>query len=94
MLISMSVEPTETIAPPPLPEVLLDPRPIIAVGAAAWLLAAVAAFVFPSLSSWRPLTLAGLAVGVVGTSIFLWQRAAARRGARGAQTGLTTNRLD
>jgi hypothetical protein len=25
---------------------------------------------------------------VVGTSIFLWQRTAARRGARGAQTGL------
>ena len=32
--------------------------------------------------------LAGLATGVVGTSIFLWQRRAAQRGARGAQTGL------
>jgi len=34
------------------------------------------------------LTAAGLAVGVLGTSIFLIQRSAARRGARGAQTGL------
>jgi hypothetical protein len=29
-------------------------------------------------------------VGVLGTSIFLIQRSAARRGARGAQTGLVT----
>jgi Flp pilus assembly protein TadB len=70
--------------------VLLDPWPIIAIGALAWLVAAVAAFVVPAWATWRPLTLAGLAVGVLGTSIFLWQRAAARRGSRGAQTGLTT----
>ena len=69
---------------------MLDPWPMIVIGALAWLVAAVAAFVIPALTAWRPLTLAGLAVGVVGTSIFLWQRTAARRGARGAQTGLTT----
>jgi hypothetical protein len=90
MLISMSDEPGKIVEPPPLPAVLLDPRPIIAIGALAWLVAAVAAFVVPALTTWRPLTLAGLAVGVLGTSIFLWQRTAARRGARGAQTGLTT----
>jgi Protein of unknown function (DUF2530) len=89
-LISMSDEPDKSIEPPPLPAVLLDPWPIIAIGALAWLVAAVAAFAVPALISWRPTTLAGLAVGVFGTSIFLWQRAAARRGARGAQTGLTT----
>src|ERR1700677_2508165 len=33
-----------------------------------------------------------ISIGVLGTSIFLWQRAAARRGARGAQSGLTTQR--
>ena len=38
------------------------------------------------------MTLAGLGVGLLGTTIFLWQRDAARRGARGAQTGLTTQR--
>jgi len=71
-----------------LPPALLEVWPVIIVGALAWLAAAVAAFVVPGLDSWRPLTLAGLGVGVLGTSIFLWQRDAARRGARGAQTGL------
>jgi hypothetical protein len=90
----MSVEPGKSIKPPPLPAVLLDPWPIIAIGALAWLVAAVVVFLTPALASWRPLSLAGLGVGVLGTSIFLWQRAAARRGARGAQTGLTTQRTE
>jgi hypothetical protein len=91
-LISMSVEPGKSIEPPPLPALLLDPWPIIAVGALAWLVAAVVVFLTPTLAAWRPLSVAGLGVGVLGTSIFLWQRTAARRGARGAQTGLTTPR--
>ena len=33
-------------------------------------------------------TIAGLGIGVFGTSVFLWQRHAVRRGARGAQSGL------
>jgi hypothetical protein len=86
----MSDEPGKTVEPPPLPAALLDPWPMIVIGALAWLVAVVAAFVVPALATWRPLTLAGLAVGILGTSIFLWQRTAARRGARGAQTGLTT----
>jgi hypothetical protein len=85
-------EPGKSLEPPPLPRVLLAPWPIIAIGALAWLVATVAAFVVPTLATWRPMTLAGLAVGVLGTTIFLWQRSAARRGARGAQTGLTTER--
>ena len=44
----------------------------------------------PALQSWRLVTLGGLGVGLVGTSIFVLQLAAARRGARGAQTGLET----
>lgn len=78
----------DPVEPPPLPAALLDPRPVIAVGALLWALAAAAAFTVAALHSWRPVTLAGLGVGVVGLSIFLWQRSAARRGARGAQTGL------
>lgn len=74
--------------PPALPRALLDPWPVIAVGALLWAAVTVAAFTVPSLESWRPICLAGLATGAVGTSIFLWQRSAARRGARGAQTGL------
>ncbi|MDX1890167.1 DUF2530 domain-containing protein [Mycolicibacterium sp. 050158] len=73
---------------PALPEVLLRPWPVIYVIAAGWLIAAVLAFTVPGLHDWRPVTVAGLGVGVLGTSIFLWQRSAVRRGARGAQSGL------
>ena len=88
----MPVEPESAPEPPPLPARLLEVWPVIGVGAAGWSVATVAAFTVPSLESWRPLTLAGLATGFVGTSIFLWQRDAARRGARGAQTGLGSRR--
>lgn len=81
----------EPVEPPPLPAALLDPRPVIAVGALLWAVAAIAAFTVTALQPWRPVTVAGLGVGLVGLSIFLWQRSAARRGARGAQTGLEPN---
>lgn len=73
---------------PALPEILLRPWPVIYVIAAGWLVAAVLAFTVPGLHDWRPVTVAGLGVGVLGTSIFLWQRSAVRRGSRGAQQGL------
>lgn len=76
--------------PPPLPPALLAVWPIIVVGALGWLVAVAAAFLVSGLEAWRPVTLAGLGVGVLGTSIFVWQLAAARRGARGAQAGLET----
>ena len=93
MLIAMSVEPGQNREAPPLPPALLNAWPFIALGALGWLVAAAAAFFVPTLHSWRPLTLAGLGVGVLGTSIFILQLAAARRGARGAQAGLE-NYLD
>ncbi|AKN16198.1 hypothetical protein MHAE_05747 [Mycobacterium haemophilum DSM 44634] len=86
----MSVEPDGSREPPPLPPILLEVWPVITVGALAWLVAVAAAFVVPGLQSWRPVTLAGLVVGLLGTGIFVWQLAAARRGARGAQAGLET----
>ena len=49
----------------------------------------VLAFTVAGLHEWRPIAVAGLGVGVLGTSIFLWQRRAARRGSRGAQSGLS-----
>jgi len=73
---------------PALPEILLRPWPVIYVIAAGWLVAALLAFAVPGLHDWRPVTVAGLGVGVLGTSIFLWQRSAVRRGSRGAQQGL------
>lgn len=75
-------------APPELPAALLDPRPVIGAGTLLWAIATLGAFVVPALQSWRPVTVAGLGVSLFGASLFLWQRAAARRGARGAQTGL------
>ena len=74
--------------PPALPDRLLDPVPVIVVIAMGWLVAVVLAFSVPALHDWRPVTIAGLGVGVLGTSIFLWQRRSARRGDRGAQRGL------
>ncbi|MGH3971239.1 MAG: DUF2530 domain-containing protein [Mycobacterium sp.] len=88
----MSVESGKNPELPLLPPALLEVWPVIAVGALAWLIAALAAFTVPHLDAWRPVTLAGLGVGVLGTGIYLWQRDAARRGARGAQTGLETRR--
>lgn len=84
----MSVEPGQNPEPTPLPPALLEVWPVVGVGALAWLIATVVAFTLPHLAGWRPVTLAGLGVGLLGTGIFLWQRDAARRGARGAQTGL------
>jgi hypothetical protein len=75
--------------PPTLPAPLLAPWPVIVTIALGWLVAVVLAFTVPALHDWRPTTIAGLGVGVLGTSIFLLQRQAARRGSRGAQTGLT-----
>lgn len=75
--------------PPPLPPGLLQPVPVILVIAVGWLIALVLAFTVPALHDWRPISVAGLGVGLLGTSIFLLQRRSARRGDRGAQQGLT-----
>lgn len=83
-----------TPAPPALPAGLLEPWRVIAIGAVCWLLATIASFSVPALSTWRPISLAGLVTGALGTAIFLWQRRAARRGARGAQTGLAVGEPD
>ncbi|BBX00527.1 hypothetical protein BST36_01675 [Mycolicibacterium moriokaense] len=77
-----------TPQPPPLPPALLKQWPVIVVITAGWLIATVLAFTVPAFNEYRPFTVAGLGVGVLGTSIFLWQRRAVRRGSRGAQTGL------
>lgn len=77
-----------TTQPPTLPPMLLKPWPVIAVIATGWVIAAVLAFTVPGLHECRPFTVAGLGVGALGTSIYLWQRHGVRRGSRGAQSGL------
>jgi hypothetical protein len=81
-------DPPSEKTPPELPAALRDPRPVILAGSALWALATLGAFTIVGLKDWRPITVAGLGVSMLGVSIFVWQRSAARRGARGAQTGL------
>ena len=75
-------------AVPPLPAAILDPRPILALGTIAWLCAAMALFVFGGSDRQIALSLAGIAVGILGTAVYAQQRRAVVRGARDAQQGL------
>ena len=84
----MNAEPPEPgqPEPPALPAILLEPWPVIIVIAVGWLIAVILAFTVAGLHEWRPIAVAGLGVGVLGTSIFLWQRnAVAPRFARRAE---------
>ena len=80
---------TETRNDPLVPKRLTDPRPVVAIGTLAWLLAT--ATVLLAGDRWSealPICYAGLAVGVLGFTLFLAQRQAARRGSKVAQRGL------
>lgn len=80
---------TDPHSPSTLLQRLSDPRPVIAAGTAAWVVATVVVAV--SGDRWSgalPVCLTGTALGVVGFGLFLLQRRAARRGKRGAQRGL------
>jgi Protein of unknown function (DUF2530) len=89
-LVAMPQIPDQNLEAPQLPRALLGLWPFIIIGALGWLITVAVAFLVPSLESWRPIAVAGIGVSCLGTSIFVWQLAAARRGARGAQTGLET----
>ncbi|MFD6857169.1 DUF2530 domain-containing protein [Rhodococcus sp. NPDC060086] len=69
--------------------ILADPRPALAIGTAFWAIASlVVLFADDRWSDALPVCIAGIIVGLLGTSLFLIQRSASRRGRRGAQTGL------
>ncbi|OLT10754.1 hypothetical protein BJF78_05600 [Pseudonocardia sp. CNS-139] len=81
------------VHPPPLPPRLSQVRTVVVVGSVLWLLGAVALLVAAlvgahPLDIWFTTCLAGMALGGLGWCIYLSQRAAARRGSRGAQRGL------
>lgn len=74
---------------PQFPSWLTDPRPVLALGCVLFAVATVV--VWLSGDRWesaRPVCLMGLAVGALGYLIFAIQRRGARRGDKGAQTGL------
>ncbi len=81
------------VDPPPLPRRFSDMPTVVGVGTTLWALAALA-LLGATLVTGRPLDvrfttcLVGALLGGLGYAIFTWQRAAARRGARGAQQGL------
>lgn len=78
-----------TLEIPELPRALRAPEPLIVVGMIGWVVATVIVAV-TDLGGDRalPVCLVGLAVGLLGTTIVLVQRAGVRRGDRGAQEGL------
>lgn len=85
----VSVQSTASASPPLLSAAWTDPRPPVAAGMLAWLIALIVFLVVDGPSA--PTTVvcwAGLGVGLLGLTIFVIQRAAARRGTRGAQSGL------
>ncbi|MHA6792417.1 DUF2530 domain-containing protein [Pseudonocardia bannensis] len=81
------------IDPPPLPRRFGEMSMVVAVGTLGWL-AGASVLLLAYLIAGRPLDIwfttcvAGAVLGGIGYGIFRWQRAAARRGARGAQQGL------
>jgi hypothetical protein len=79
--------------PPPPPPALVDTARVVGVATAVWfvvwagLLVAHWAGARP-LDIWFSTTLCGWVLGLMGYSVFRWQRWAARTGRRGAQSGV------
>ena len=83
-----SVEPAQLVAA--RIRRLADPRPALAVGTGLWVVATVVVWSVGGdlRDDALPICLSGILLGLLGTALFLLQRRAARRGARGAQVGL------
>ena len=73
---------------PPLPAGLTRMRTVIGVGTVLWLVAAAVVLLTGPPPLLLTTCLVGAGLGGVGWAIFAWQRAAARRGSRTAQSGL------
>jgi hypothetical protein len=75
--------------PPKLSHRFNDSVPVITAGTVLWVVAAVvAALVTGGFGEAFWTCVAGVGVGLFGASVFAWQRAAARRGSRLAQSGV------
>ncbi|WP_280424668.1 DUF2530 domain-containing protein [Nocardia carnea] len=74
---------------PQFPSWLTDPRPVLVSGSVLFAIATLVVWLGGDRwESARPVCLMGLAVGLLGYTIFVVQRRGARRGDKGAQTGL------
>lgn len=84
----------DTLRPvPALPPRLVELFPIVIVGTILWLIGFLVLLLRCLLTGaspdvWLWTTVAGIVISCLGLGIMTWQRAAARRGSRGAQTGI------
>jgi hypothetical protein len=62
---------------------------IVGLGSALWAVAAAVLLVTGTTGLALATCVTGAALGGLGYALFRWQRSAARRGRRGAQSGLT-----
>ena len=76
------------VNPPPLPARLSDMPTIVGLGSLLWAAGAVVLLLLGRTGVGLATCVAGAVLGGIGYAIFRWQRAAARRGSRGAQQGL------
>jgi hypothetical protein len=73
---------------PPLPRALTRMRTVVGIGTLLWLAAALVVAVAAGPPLLLTTCLVGAGLGGVGWAVFAWQRAAARRGSRTAQSGV------
>lgn len=92
LIVADVAEKPERINPPDLPKPLADLGPSVIVCTGLWVVALLVLLVMSYLGHdvgvWIATCVAGIACGGFGLSIVAWQRAASRRGSRGAQRGL------
>lgn len=74
--------------PPLLPQRFYESPPVIGGGMLLWLVVGGGALLLGGTGELFWTSVAGLGVGVFGLTVFLAQRAAARRGDRSAQRGI------
>jgi hypothetical protein len=88
----MSADPRTPTGPPPLPPVRSGIAYIVVPATVLWFVAFIVLLFFTDelrahdAMLWLWTCLAGWILGLMGLSVYGWQRSAARRGHRGAQT--------
>ena len=79
---------TDRSVVPALPDRILDPRPVLALGTAAWAVGLLVCVLVGAEGRQVALCAVGMVVGAAGWAVYALQRRAVRRGHAGAQQGL------